>query len=211
MATEEKIFGKGNWSCCLFVCLFWGLSNLNHGCCTCPYVGCAFIHGLLNINLWFIRAYLTSNLKLPMYISIYFYSFQNQQLTITPTAITLRGEELNRTRRTNWSVTSKTSIREQRLALLLVSVAVSFVLFTLPANVAFLWYEFGHIDTTKSETLTPLFITTNFMESINYSINFYIYCAVHEEIRNSFIDLCNAALSKIVFWRKSQNPTTTHW
>ena len=102
-------------------------------------------------------------------------------------------------------MTSKTSIRKQRLALLLVSVAVSFVLFTLPANVAFLWYEFGQIDTTKSETLTPLFITTNFMESINYSINFYIYCAVHEEIRNSFIDLCNAALSKIVFWRKNQD------
>ena len=178
------------------VCLFvLGFDQFEFGL-ACPHVGCALI-----------PAYLRSSLKLPMYL---FLSFQNQQLTITPTAITFRGEELNRTRRTNWSVTSKTSIREQRLALLLVSIAVSFVLFTLPANVAFLWYEFGHIDTTKSETLTPLFITTNFMESINYSINFYIYCAVHEEIRNSFIDLCNAALSKIAFWRKSQNPTTTH-
>ena len=117
----------------------------------------------------------------------------------------LRGDELNRTRRTNWSVTSKTSIREQRLAILLVSVAVTFVIFTLPANLAFLFYEFGGIDTSKSETLTPLFIITNFMESINYSINFYIYCAVHEEIRHSFIDLCNAVLSKIIFWRKNQN------
>ena len=106
-------------------------------------------------------------------------------------------QEVNKTRRTNWSVTSKKSLREQRLAILLVSIAVSFVTLTLPANVAFIWYEVKSINTDQSEAFTPLFVVSNFLESINYSINFYIYCAVHKEIRHSFIDLCYAILSKI--------------
>ena len=38
----------------------------------------------------------------------------------------------------------------------------------------------------------PLIIVTNFFETLNYAANFYIYCAVHKEIRQSFVDLCRA-------------------
>ena len=129
---------------------------------------------------------------------IFFFVFQNPNSSVIGTSVA----ELNQTRRTNWSVSSKKSIREQRLAILLVSIAVTFLIFTLPANIAFMWYEFGSIDTSKSEKLTPFFIITNFFESINYSINFYIYCAVHAEIRSSFIDLCHAVISKITCGKK---------
>lgn len=98
------------------------------------------------------------------------------------------------TGRQNWAVTSKKSIHEQKLAVLLVVIACSFVLLTLPANIAYI--VFRHIfkedineGNIEYNDWIPLFAITNFLESVNYSINFYIYCAVHDDIRQSFVDL----------------------
>ena len=127
-----------------------------------------------------------------------FYSIIISNFTSKPNpglAVSNSTEETNQTRRKNWSVTSKASIREQRLARLLVIIAFSFVILTLPANIAFMWYTFTNINTTNEESMSSLFIITNFLESINYSINFYIYIYVHDEIRLSFLDLCKAVFT----------------
>lgn len=88
-------------------------------------------------------------------------------------------------RRENWSVSSKQSLHEQKLAVLLVAIACSFVVLTLPANIVYI-IDFEPID-MSSKAKTALFAITNFMESVNYSANFYTYCAVHQEIRQSFV------------------------
>ena len=118
-------------------------------------------------------------------------------------------EDATNARRKNWSVSSSKSIREQRLAKLLVSIAIAFVFLTLPANLAFIWYLFDTKDTTNEEQNTLLFIITNFLESLNYSLNFYIYCAVHEEIRHSFLDLCRSVLFFITCGQISQSSNRT--
>lgn len=94
-------------------------------------------------------------------------------------------------RRQNWAVACKKSIQEQKLATLLVVIACSFVILTLPANIAYIIFQL----VIKEENATynssfPLFAITNFLESVNYSINFYIYCVVHDDIRQSFVDFC---------------------
>lgn len=88
-------------------------------------------------------------------------------------------------RREKWSITSKQSIHEQKMAVLLVIIACSFVLLTLPANIVYI-IDFDTIEIDGKSKAT-LFAITNFMESVNYSANFYTYCAVHEEIRESFV------------------------
>ena len=103
-----------------------------------------------------------------------------------------------------WSVTNKASIKEQKLTILLVFIAVSYLVFTLPADITFVLVNLdipliGHIH-------EPLIIVTNFIETLNYAANFYIYCAVHREIRESFVDLCRA-LAKLCYHRSSSSLT----
>ena len=91
-----------------------------------------------------------------------------------------------------WSVHNKTSIKEQKLASLLVIIAVSYFIFTLPANVTFVLVNLPINVKSIQEIYYPLTFVTNFFESLNYAANFYIYCAVHSEIRESFLELCKA-------------------
>ena len=105
-------------------------------------------------------------------------------------------------RRSLWSAGNLLSIKEQRMAFLLVAIAMTFLVFTLPANLAFIWYtwQVHYCDcdfTVVAENATPLFIITNFFESFNYSINFYMYCGVHKEIRNSFWDMSKCLFSRL--------------
>ena len=94
-----------------------------------------------------------------------------------------------------WSVTNKTSIKEQKLTVLLVIIAVSYLVFTLPANVSFVYYNLNIVDIEALDAIhEPAVIITNFLESLNYAANFYIYCAVHKEIRDSFVHLCKTCL-----------------
>lgn len=94
-------------------------------------------------------------------------------------------------RKINWSATSVQCLYEQKLAVLLVVIVCSFICLTLPANLAYLTYEvFFKLQNDKYNELLPLFAITNFMETVHYSANFYIYIAVHEEIRNAFIAFC---------------------
>ena len=97
--------------------------------------------------------------------------------------------DINETRKV-WSVTNKASIKEQKLAILLVFIAVSYLVFTLPADITFVLVN---LDIPLiGRVHEPLIIVTNFFETLNYAANFYIYCAVHREIRQSFVDLCRA-------------------
>ncbi len=92
--------------------------------------------------------------------------------------------EHHQNRRKTWSVTSSISLREQRLAYLLLSLAVSFVVLTLPANIVFIYFIAN--DGKASVMLTTV---SNLLESLNYCLNFYVYCAVHKEIRDCFVEL----------------------
>ena len=93
-----------------------------------------------------------------------------------------------------WSVTNKTSVKEQKLAILSVIIAVSYLIFTFPGNVAFVVYNLPNKIESINATYQPVTIITNFLEYFNYAVNFYIYCAVHGEIRESFLDLCKALM-----------------
>ena len=100
-------------------------------------------------------------------------------------------QDIHQNRRA-WSVHNKTSIKEQKLASLLVIIAVSYFIFTLPANVTFVLVNLPLNVKSVQDNYYPLTFITNFFESFNYAANFYIYCAVHSEIRESFLDLCKA-------------------
>ena len=97
----------------------------------------------------------------------------------------------NEQRRETWSVTNTRSLKEQKMAILLLLVAFIFIIFTLPANIAYVYYCF------TGNHRGPLFVITNFLESVNYSLNFYLYILVHEEIRHSFLDLCKVIVNFI--------------
>ena len=89
-----------------------------------------------------------------------------------------------------WSVTNKTSVNEQNLAHVMVYIAISYVIFTTPANIEFVIYNLP-IDLVDSlENIhKPIAIITNFWESLHYALKFYIYFFVHQDIRKSCIDL----------------------
>ena len=120
--------------------------------------------------------------------------------------MTNRKKRMQRDRRTNqafedghenkrvWSVMNRTSVKEQKLAFLSVIIAVSYLIFTFPGNVAFVVYNLPNRIESINDTYQPVTIITNFLEYLNYAANFYIYCAVHVEIRQSFGDLCQAIL-----------------
>merc|ERR1711976_685716 len=101
-------------------------------------------------------------------------------------------QDVNENRRA-WSVHNKTSIQEQKLTILLVIIAVSYFFFTLPGNVSFILFNLpDNIGDEIKNLHDPLSFITNFLESLNYAANFYIYCAVHEELRGSFLDMCKS-------------------
>ena len=97
----------------------------------------------------------------------------------------------NEQRRAAWSVTNTRSVKEQKMAILLLLVAFIFIIFTLPANIIYVYYCLTGFNRG------PWFIITNFLESVNYSLNFYVYILVHEEIRHSFLDLCKVIVNFI--------------
>ena len=99
-----------------------------------------------------------------------------------------------------WSVTNKTSVKEQKLASLALTIAASYLIFTFPGDVAFVVYNLPNRIAGISATYQPVTIITNCLEYFNYAANFYIYCAVHVEIRESFFDLCKAFSANFFFW-----------
>ena len=106
-------------------------------------------------------------------------------------------EEIHQTRKA-WTVTSRTSIKEQSLAVMTVYVAISFLLFTLPSNVASFVYNLP-IEYLKDSIVSvyrPTIIITNFAESLHYAIKFYIYFWVHQEIRESCMDFLQVCINR---------------
>ena len=91
-----------------------------------------------------------------------------------------------------WSVTNKTSVNEQNLAHVMVYIAISYVVFTTPANIEFTVYNLPfYIDwVNRYENIRkPIVIITNFLETLHYASKFYICFWVHQDIRKSCIDL----------------------
>ena len=91
-----------------------------------------------------------------------------------------------------WSVTNKTSVNEQNLAHVMVYIAISYVVFTTPANVEFTIYNLPfYIDwVNRYENIRkPIVIITNFLETLHYALTFYIYFWVHQDIRKSCIEI----------------------
>ena len=91
-----------------------------------------------------------------------------------------------------WSVTNKTSVNEQNLAHVMVYIAISYVVFTTPANIEFTIYNLPfYIDwVNRYENIRkPIVIITNFLETLHYALKFYIYFWVHQDIRKSCIEI----------------------
>lgn len=76
---------------------------------------------------------------------------------------------------------------EHMMAKLTLIVATSFVIFTLPANIVYLQFVFY----PKSQQMPDYFLMevsiTNFLEAVNYSFNFYLYCVVNGDIRRAVL------------------------
>ena len=97
-------------------------------------------------------------------------------------------EHQHQARRKAWSVISSTSLREQRMAYLLVALAFVYLVLTMPANITFIYF-------VANDGNAPVVWTsaTNLLESLNYSLNFYVYCVVHREIRDCFAEMMTRA------------------
>lgn len=86
-----------------------------------------------------------------------------------------------------FTLPSKSSIKEIRLTLLLLSIVLSHILLTLASNVInFIWtifpkYWSGIADRVIYESVGDI------MCCINYSMNFYLYCLTNKEIREAVI------------------------
>jgi hypothetical protein len=133
-----------------------------------------------------------------------------KDVTMTTVHRTEVGAEANNRRRSRWSVTNMRSVKEQKMATVLVTIAIAFVILTLPANIAFIVYSLKKVQTSQgSEDATPYFIVTNFLESVNYALNFYIYCAVHKEIRDSFLDMFKAVVNTVTCGRHCSSSGTS--
>ena len=116
----------------------------------------------------------------------------------------IKGIEENRKA---WSVTNKTSVNEQNLAHVMVNIAISYVVFTTPANVEFTIYNLPfYIDwVNRYENIRkPIVIITNFLETLHYALKFYIYFWVHQDIRKSCIEIFKICF-KMSNSKKSEN------
>ena len=106
-----------------------------------------------------------------------------------------------------WSVTNKTSVNEQNLAHVMVYIAISYVVFTTPANIEFTVYNLPfYIDwVNRYENIRkPIVIITNFLETLHYALTFYIYFWVHQDIRKSCIEIFKICF-KMSNSKKSEN------
>ena len=100
----------------------------------------------------------------------------------------------NQQRRQNWSVTNSRSVKEQKLAIILLMIAVKFLILTLPANIAYSIWALSDDPLKTNIRNEPLIFVSNLLESVNYSLNFYIYILIHKEIRGFFFDMSRAVV-----------------
>ena len=111
-------------------------------------------------------------------------------------------------RKIRWSVSNTQSLKEQRMALVLVMIAFTFVVFTLPASICFICNTFiNHFDLTENLVFIHV---TNLMESSNYSLNFYLYILIHKEIRTYFLEFCKNVKSCLFYHETYSYDTTTN-
>ena len=94
------------------------------------------------------------------------------------------------------------------MALVLVMIAFTFVVFTLPASICFICNTFiDHFDLIQNLVFIHV---TNLMESSNYSLNFYLYILIHKEIRTYFLEFCKNVKSCLFYHETYSYDTTTN-
>ena len=96
--------------------------------------------------------------------------------------------------------TNKTD-RTIKYSILSMSIAFVFVILTLPANIPLIAYPTIHkpFSWGKSNVYRSV---TNFLEALNYSSNFFIYCIANSEIRNAAWENIKCCLNCLRFYRK---------
>ena len=97
-----------------------------------------------------------------------------------------------------WTVNNKTSMNEQNLAHVMVYIAISYVVFTTPANIEFVVYNLPFDWVDRSENIhKPIVIITNFFETLHYALKFYIYFWMHQDIRKSCIGFFKTCFNRL--------------
>ena len=97
-----------------------------------------------------------------------------------------------------WTVNNKTSVNEQNLSHVMVYIAISYVVFTTPANIEFVVYNLPFDWVDRPEKIhKPIVIITNFLETLHYALKFYIYFWMHQDIRKSCIGFFKTCFNRL--------------
>ena len=87
-----------------------------------------------------------------------------------------------------FTLPSKSSIKEIRLTLLLLSIVLSHILLTLASNVInFIWTIFPKYWSEVDDRVIYESVG-DILCCVNYSMNFYLYCLTNKEIREAVLD-----------------------
>ena len=87
---------------------------------------------------------------------------------------------------------SASAVDEVTMARLMIVVAILFLGCNIPANATYMRFMFDPNFRGNQDFASNLITVTNFFECINYSMNFYIYCAVNGDIRRTVKSILNS-------------------
>ena len=113
-----------------------------------------------------------------------------------------------RLRRNSANVHASHTNHAQNVTPTLVAVILVFIILIAPAKVVgFLYYV---IDGHRAEHLLTAIVITNTLETLNFSVNFLLYCAVNKKFRASLTSMLSCGRSnKFVTSHATANKTTT--
>ena len=93
-------------------------------------------------------------------------------------------------------VSSKNVQRQRRLKAernligMLLKVSLTYFILTLPANVVYFYWEAKSASGIEPTVMDQILIDiTNLLETCNYGVNFYLYCATNGELRKEALKL----------------------
>ena len=95
--------------------------------------------------------------------------------------------------RKQYHVPRQSHRRQNRITLLLIIIAVTFIVLVFPSELMDFFMDYVKLDQTKTEIFLAIRVLTNALQMINFSCNFLLYCALNVHFRTVLKDmiLCN--------------------
>lgn len=148
------------------------------------------------------------NAKISNHISVSQYneevaivSTDDTMKTVRPSSVKRHGKLAPRPSKQEIFVSSRNIQRQRRLKAernligMLLKVSLTYFILTLPANVVYFYWEAKSGSGAEPTVLDQILIdVTNLLETCNYGVNFYLYCATNGELRKEALQLVEGTL-----------------